>query len=349
MTPKQIGLIGFEQVTAMHLVGTADAFSAAALDDGYGSRIPCYEVCTIGVPSELFRTESGVTFTAESDLQNAPACDTIIIAGGAGMRDSTLVESIAEWLLQRADATRRIGAVCTGIHALAATGLLDERAVTTHWRGAQELARRFPSLKIDHKKALVRDSCYYTAHGLSGGINLSLAMIEEDYGPYVARTVARELTLSSATPEDKVLAPARPPLANHTTERFADLVSWIVRNLHSDLSVETLARRACICPSHFSKAFKSVFGQPPTEFVETLRLNEAHRRLSKRQKTLQSVALSVGFTNADTFQRAFERRFGTRPSRFLETRAKTARDRAPKRESDPTAINATSPLAVAAH
>jgi transcriptional regulator GlxA family with amidase domain len=320
MSPKRIGLVGFDQVTALHLIGTADAFSAAALDDGYGSRIPCYEVCTIGAPSELFRTESGVTFTAESDLQNAPACDTIIIAGGAGLREPRLVEPIAEWLLQRAGETRRVGAVCTGIYALAATGLLDERAVTTHWRVAQDLARRFPSLKIDHKKPLVRDGSFYTAHGLSGGINLALTMIEEDYGPYVTRTVARELTLSADAPNDSQSTLAKSAKENHTTDRFAELVGWIVRNLDSDLSVEALARRACICPSHFSKAFKSIFGQPPTEFVETLRLNEARRRLTKRQKTLQSVALSVGFTNPDTFQRAFERRFGTRPSRLLEPR-----------------------------
>ncbi len=328
MSPKRIGIVGFDQVTAMHLIGTADAFSAAALDDGYGNRLACYEVCTIGAPSALFRTESGVTFTAESDLANAPACDTIIVAGGVGLRDRALAEALTQWLVRRVGETRRIGAVCTGVYALAATGLLEERAVTTHWRMAQDLARSFPSLKIDHKKAVLRDGPYYTAQGLSGGINLSLAMIEEDYGPYITRAVARELTLAPPPSHGSALATVLPRQIGQTTDRFADLVSWIVRNLDSDLSVETLARRACICPSHFSKAFKSVFGQPPTEFVETLRLNEARRRLSKRKKTLQSVARSVGFTNADTFQRAFERRFGTRPSRLLEPTAKAARSRA---------------------
>ncbi|MEP6821650.1 MAG: helix-turn-helix domain-containing protein [Chthoniobacterales bacterium] len=331
MSPKRIGLVGFDQVTALHLIGTADAFTAAVLDDGYGGRIPCYEICTIGAPARHFRTESGVSFTAETDLRHAPVCDTIIVAGGVGLRDPLLADEIADWLLRQTGETRRIGAVCTGIYALAATGLLDARAVTTHWRIAQDLARRFPSLQIDHKKAIMRDGPYWTAHGLSGGINLSLAMIEEDYGPYVTRTVARELELAPAAPNDRSIPVASPLAASVTTDRFADLVSWIVRNLQSDLSVETLARRACICPSHFSKAFKSVFGQPPTEFVETLRLNEARRRLSKRQKTLQSVALSVGFTDADAFQRAFERRFGTRPSRLLEHLAPGETKRGPKR------------------
>jgi transcriptional regulator GlxA family with amidase domain len=116
----------------------------------------------------------------------------------------------------------------------------------------------------------------------------------------------------------------------------------MVRNLDSDLSVEALARRACICPRHFSKAFKSVFGQPPTEFVETLRLNEARRRLSKRQKTLHSVAASVGFNNADTFQRAFERRFGTRPGNLLAQATKSGVARPRKsRLDEPTVVAAS--------
>ena len=197
MSPKRIGLVGFDHVTALHLIGTADAFSAAALDDGYGGRIPCYEICTIGAPTRVFRTESGVLFTAETDLRHAPTCDTILIAGGVGLREPLLADEIADWLLRRTRETRRIAAVGTGIYALAATGLLEARAVTTHWRIAQDLARRFPSLQIDHKKAIMRDGPYWTAQGLSGGINLSLAMIEEDYGPYITRTVARELTLTA--------------------------------------------------------------------------------------------------------------------------------------------------------
>ena len=106
-------------------------------------------------------------------------------------------------------------------------------------------------------------------------------------------------------------------------DRFSDLVAWVIRNLHSDLSVEVLARRACMCPNHFSKVFKSVFGEPPSDFVQNLRLNEARRRLSKRQKTLRTVAASVGFSSPDSFHRAFERKFGSRPSSYLEDRQQT--------------------------
>jgi transcriptional regulator GlxA family with amidase domain len=322
MTPKLIGLVGFNDVTALHLIGPADAFLAAALDDGYGGRIRCYEVCTIGAQSASFRTESGLAFNAAADLASAPDCDTIIIAGGAGLDDDTTVEQIADWLLHRSTSTRRIGAVGSGVLALASTGLLNGCEVSSHWRIARTLAQRFPGLKIDHKKPLARSGRYYTCNGLSGGINLALAMIQEDYGPYAARSGAQELALS-LSPQSQVPTTDTPTL-NNTTDRFADLIAWIMRNLHADLSVDVLARRACMCPDRFSKAFKSVFGTPPSDFVENLRLNEAHRRLSKRQKTVQSVATSLGFANAGAFQRAFARRFGKRPSRMLHDRRITS-------------------------
>jgi transcriptional regulator GlxA family with amidase domain len=315
MTPKRIGLIGFEQATAIHLIGTADAFSAAVLDDGYGGRIPCYELCTIGAPCASFQTEAGVRFTAGCDLASADEYDTIVVAGGRGLRLPDVAEQISAFLLERASATRRIGAIGTGVFPLAATGLLDGCDVTTDWQVARSLAQIFPTLRVDHRKPLVRSGRCYTANDLSGGINLALLMIEEDYGPFVAAAVARNLAVILRR-QDPVTAVA--PASNHTSERFADLIAWIMRNLHSNLSVEVLARRACMSPDHFRKAFKSVFGAPPSEFVENLRLNEARRRLSKRQKTVQSVATSVGFANSGAFQRAFERRFGKRPSRVLE-------------------------------
>ncbi len=316
MTPKRIGLIGFDRVTALHLVGPAEAFCAATLDDGYGGRIPCYEVCTIGVPSEHFCAESGVEFQAQANLLSAPDCDTMIIAGGAGIRSPEIGDEIARRLLQRAPDTRRMASVCTGLYGLAPTGLLDDREVTVHWRFAREVAQRFPRLRINHKRALIQDGPFYTSSGLGAGINLSLAMIREDYGPHVAQAVERELVLYP-TETERPDSPERLRADSRPNERFADLIPWIVRNLQGDLSVEILARRACMCPTHFSKAFKSVFGQPPKLFVENLRLNEARRRLSKRQKTIFGVAASVGFTDAGAFQRAYQRRFGARPGSNL--------------------------------
>ncbi len=314
MRPKRIGLIGFENVNALHLVGPAEAFCAAALDDGYGGRIPCYDVHTIGVDALHFRAESGFEFQAEALLDDAPEFDTIVVAGGSGILKVS--ERISTFLQSRIGTTQRLGAVCSGLYALAATGLLEGREVTVGWRCARDLASRFSTLRVHHRLPFVQDGPFYTSSGVSAGFGLSLGMIREDYGPYVAQAVERELRISStAADETETAAAGTSALAERRpNERFADLVPWIVRNLHGDLSVEILARRACMCPNHFSKAFKSVFGQPPSLFIENLRLNEAHRRLAKRRSTIMSVAASVGFDDPVAFQRAYARRFGARPS-----------------------------------
>lgn len=324
LSPKRIGLIAFDDVTALHLIAPSDTFAAATLDNGYGTQISCYEICTIGVTSDRFRTEQGLVVEAQTTLSNAPELDTIIIAGGKGMLRSETTERVARWVLTRVSQTRRIGAVCTGVYALAATGLLNDREVTTNWRFARDLALRYPRLKIDHRKPFVQDGPFYTTTGLSGGVNLSLAMIQEDYGPYLAQSVEQELSLR-LTKEDLEEMPADPAVVdNHPIDRFSDLVAWVIRNLHADLSVEVLARRACMCPNHFSKVFKSVFGEPPSDFVQNLRLNEARRRLAKRKKTVHTVAASVGFSNSDAFHRAFQRKFGSRPISYVPHKRSTA-------------------------
>lgn len=316
--PKSVGVVGFDQVTASNLIGSADSFSSAFLDDGYGNRIPCYEVHTIGVFSDRLRTENGMLFQAEHTLSGAPELDTIIIAGGRGALRLEVSDKIAAWILKRIKDTRRLGAVGAGVHVLAATGLLNGRDTTTHWRLARELKRRFPRVKIDHRKSLVRDGPYYTSTGLTGGVNLAIAMIAEDYGPYVAQSMEEE-TILRLTKEDQDEFPPEPALCeNYPIDRFSELVAWVMRNLDADLSVEVLARRACMCPSHFSKVFKSILGEPPRDFVQNLRLNEARRRLLRRHKTLRTVSESVGLRNSPEFQEAFERKFGARPSRYLE-------------------------------
>ncbi len=321
--PQRVGIVGFDQVTALHLVGLADSFAAAALDNGYGNRIPCYEVHIMGAFSDRFRTEAGLLFEAEATLSMAPEFDTIVVAGGHGILRPEVHDKVAAWILKRVNDTRRIGAICTGVYALAATGLLNGREVTISWRFARDLARRFPRLKIDHRKPFIRDGPYYSTTGLTGNVNLALAMIQEDYGPYVAQSVEQELTLR-LTREDQEELPSEPTVFdNHPIDRFSDLIAWVIRNLHADLSVEVLARRVCMCPSHFSKIFKSVFGESPSEFVQNLRLNEARRRLSRRQKTLLTVSQSVGFKDSDAFRRAFERKFGSRPRSYLEDRQST--------------------------
>jgi transcriptional regulator GlxA family with amidase domain len=316
--PKTVGVVGFDQVTALNLIGPADSFAAASLDDGYGNRIPCYDVHTIGVFSDRLYTENGILFQTQHTLSASPDLDTIIIAGGRGALRQDVIDKIATWILKRVKDTRRLGAVGTGVQALAATGLLNGRDATTHWRFARELSRRFPRVKIDHRKSFVRDGPYYTTTGLTGGVNLALAMISEDYGPHLAQLTEEELTFRLTEKDQEELPPEASSSENYPIDRFSELVAWVMRNLDADLSVEVLARRACMCPSHFSKVFKSILGEPPRDFVQNLRLNEARRRLLKRQRTLRTVSQSVGFNRSPAFQEAFERKFGARPSTYLQ-------------------------------
>ncbi|PYV53535.1 MAG: AraC family transcriptional regulator [Acidobacteria bacterium] len=318
MLGKRIEFLGFDGVTAAYLVAPGDIFAAATLDSGYGNRIPCYQTYTIGLTSDMFRAESGMIFRPDETFQTVPELDTIIVPGGKGLRQSQTSNEISDWLLTRANRTRRIAAISTGIYGLAPTGLLDGREVTTHWRFSSDVARRFPKLRVDHKRALVKDGPFYTSNSLSAAIDLSLTLIEEDYGRHVALAAAQELGIPLIHRNGQETLSRPLIFDSQPTDRFAELVPWIMRNLNEDLSVNNLARRACMSPSHFSRAFKSIIGSTPAEFVETLRMNEAKRRLSVPKRTLDTIAASVGFSDAQTFRRAFERRFGAKPRSYLK-------------------------------
>jgi transcriptional regulator GlxA family with amidase domain len=318
MNPKRIGFLGFEGVAASELTRATDALAAATLDGGYGNRISCYQISAIGFTSECFRAESGIAFWPDNTLETAFELDTIVIPGGDGLRRSLVRETIAEWVLARVNETRRVVAVGGGIYGVAPTGLLDGREVTTHWCYASDVARRFPNLRVDPRRHLVKDGAFYTSSGPSAAIDLSLALIEEDYGRHVASVVAQEFVGAPMNGNGQHKLPSPLVFNSQPADRFAELIPWIMRNLHEDLSINTLARKACMSPSHFNRAFKSVFGSAPGEFVETLRINEAKRRLSVPKRTLEIIAASVGFSDAQTFQRAFERRLGAKPRSYLK-------------------------------
>jgi transcriptional regulator GlxA family with amidase domain len=223
---------------------------------------------------------------------------------------------VAGWMKQRAKTTRRIASVCTGIYGLAATGLLDGRRVTTHWRFAADVARRFPALRMNPNALFVKDAQFYTSAGVTAGIDLALAMIEEDFGSKVALAAAREMVvyLKRAGGQEQYSEPLQ--FQTKSSDRFAELVTWMTNNPTAAMSVEILARRASLSPRQFFRRFKEHFGSSPAMFVETLRLNEARRRLSAGELSIDTVAESVGFKGRDSFRRAFTRRFRVTPSKF---------------------------------
>jgi transcriptional regulator GlxA family with amidase domain len=316
MKPLRIGFLGFDGVMALDLVGPIDAFVSATVEEGNSPAADCYEVVVIGLTRRPFVSESGVVFKPHKTIANAPTLDTLIIPGGIGLRVPETQRKAAEWISSRAAKTRRVATVCTGTYGLAATGLLRGRRVTTHWRHAQDLAKRFPELKVDPNALYLKDGKFYTCAGITAGIDLSLALIEEDFGPRVALSVARELVVYLKRPGGQEQFSEPLQFQTQSQDRFADLATWIQGHLRQDLSVESLAERASLSPRHFARRFKDVFDTTPATFVEDLRLSEARERLTLPDQTIESVADSVGFKSGDAFGRAFERRFGLKPSNY---------------------------------
>jgi transcriptional regulator GlxA family with amidase domain len=238
----------------------------------------------------------------------------LLISGGRGLRVPEQYQRVASWIRERHSGIRRIGSICTGIYALAATGLLDGKRVTTRWKFASDVAQRFPHLDVDANAIFSKAGKFYTAAGITAGIDLALALIEEDHGPELALGVARELVVYLKRPGGQEQYSEPLQFQTRSSDRLSDLAPWISAHLKQSLSVEALAGRACLSPRYFSRRFKDAFGVNPGEFVERLRLDEARHRLTNSGSTIEDVADSVGFGSADSFRRAFERRFGVAPS-----------------------------------
>ena len=314
--PLLVGFIGVDGMSSFDLLGSLEAFAAAHTSDDEGEGRRCYDAFVIGAEGKTFVSSSGAVIKARYTMQNAPALDTIIIPGGTGLRNSEAGGKIAAWLLDRAKTTRRIAAISAGIYPLASTGLLNGRSVTTHWRLAHNVSRAFPALSVSNTVSFVKADGFYTCGGGVAGIEMSLAMIEEDFGARTALAVARELSidLRPAGAAHQVALPEHQP---GPTERLAELPTWITSRLHRDLTVEVLAERACLSPRHFYRLFKETFKSTPAAFVEQLRINEARRRLAAQHENVESVASSVGFKSPAVFRRAFGRQLGYPPSRVL--------------------------------
>ncbi|MFN8012128.1 MAG: helix-turn-helix domain-containing protein [Holophagaceae bacterium] len=317
MGPKTIAWVGFEGVTGLDLAGPMEAFSSSRirLPRGKGDQ-PGYRLLVLGVRKGPFTTRSGLRIHPDALLQDAPPVDTLFVPGGQGLQDPDTLRRVVEGVKALAPKVRRLGSVCTGLYGLAPSGLLDGRRVTTHWACAADLAARFPKLTVDANAIFLRDGKYFTSAGATSSLDLSLALIEEDYGAAVALQVARQLVVYLRRPggQEQYSEPLR--FQTRAVDPLKDLVAWIGAHLHQDLSVEALARRAHLSPRQFTRRFKAATGQAPATFVEELRLSEAKERLAAPDASIEEVAASLGYGSADVFRRAFERRFRLTPSAF---------------------------------
>lgn len=318
-TPKLVGLIGLDGTSSFDLLGSLEAFAAARTAGGQ----QCYETIIIGTEGKTFVSSSGAVIKARQTMKAAPPLDTIVIPGGTGLRDTEAARKLSAWLSERAQSTRRIAAISAGIYPLASTGLLNGRTVTTHWRLAPDVARAFPAVAISNAVSFVKSDAFYTCGGGVAGVEMSLALIEEDYGGKTALAVARELSIDLPQPGAQQIA--RPQPQSGPAERLAELPTWITGRLHRELTVEVLAERACLSPRHFYRLFKETFNRTPAAFIEELRIREAHRRLAAKRENVEAVASSVGFKSPAVFRRAFGRLVGVSPSKVLRGEAGDAK------------------------
>lgn len=309
MGVRRIGFIVFPQFAALDLVGPLEAFSAAKQPDGS----PAYEVILIGLTNNAVRAESGFLIQPNITLEHVERLDTLVIPGGRGLRHDSIQQAVSRWVRVHALRFRRVASVCTGIYALAPTGLLDGCTVTTHWGFIQDLRNRFPNLNVVEDQLFVRDGMFYSSAGVTAGIDLALEMISDDFGRDASQDVAKQMVVylrrPNATPTD--LPASTPRLAEKD-----DLIKWIGMHLDQDLSIRRLAQQACVSERQLNRIFLDRYGSTPAKLVESMRLEQARSLLASDRLSIDEVAEAVGFLGGSTFRRAFSRKYGIPPSSY---------------------------------
>jgi transcriptional regulator GlxA family with amidase domain len=235
------------------------------------------------------------------------------VAGGTGVGALEDDERFLEALRSAADRSRRVAGVCTGAFLLAAAGLLERRRATTHWASCALLAERHPETEVDPDPIFVRDGNVYTSAGVTAGMDLALALVEEDLGRETALTTARWLVLFVKRPGGQAQFSAQ--LAAQTADRapLRELQAWIPDHLDRDLSVPALARRAQMSDRNFARAFRRETGMTPAAYVEAARVESARIALESGDLPVESIARQTGFGTVETLRRAFRRRVGVSP------------------------------------
>ncbi len=315
---RRVGFFIFDDIQALDLFGPLDTF--AEVNSLILSKKLSYELVLISAQASSVKTNTGVRILADYTIETMPPLHTLIIPGGEGSRKvpSVLISQIKD----ACTGIKRIASVCTGLFILARTGLLDGLKATTHWQFCQQAQNDFPKVNICENDLYVRSGKYITAAGVTAGIDMTLAMIEEDYGSVIASQVAKQLVVYLKRSGGQKQYSAR--LQQQTKPRqqdqqiFYDLLIWVEENLNQDLSIERLSAYVCLSERHFRRKFKLIFKQSPAQKVEEIRIEVAKELLSTSCIRISEIASHVGYTNSDTFTRAFERITRLTPSYYRQ-------------------------------
>jgi transcriptional regulator GlxA family with amidase domain len=273
----------------------------------------------VSADGEEVRTSSGIGLRPHSSLDSCRGpIDTLLVAGGTGIGAAAADPDVVRWVASAARRSRRVASVCTGAFLLAEAGLLDRRRATTHWSACDQLARRYPAVQVERDPIYVRDGELLTSAGITAGMDLALAMVEDDLGHEIALKTARWLVLFMQRPGGQAQFSATLTAQRAQRPPLRELQAWIVEHLDEDLSVSALAARAHMSPRHFARAFAKEVGVTPAAYVETVRVERARAQLERGAESLAAVARTCGFASAETLRRAFHRRLGVPPSDYRE-------------------------------
>lgn len=306
---RTVLVVLFDDVQSLDVTGPLEVFAGAeALSGG------TYRIRTASLDGASVRTSSGLALVPDHALTEFRAVHTLLVPGGNGTRrpDPRLVD----WLRAHGPRAERLVSVCTGAVLLAEAGLLDGRRATTHWAYCDKLARDHPAVEVDADPIYVRDGHIATSAGVTAGIDLALALVEEDLGRDVALSVARHLVVFLRRPGNQAQFSAQ--LAAQTAQRapLRDVQQWITEHPGDDLTVESLAARAQLSPRHFARAFQAETGTTPGRYVDGVRLEHARRLLEDTADGIEEISRACGYGTPEAMRRAFVRALGTAPAEY---------------------------------
>ncbi|HEJ2440902.1 TPA: GlxA family transcriptional regulator [Burkholderia multivorans] len=316
-SPRPILILAFPRAQLLDVSGPLQVFASVnelALERG---RPAPYVPRIVAADAGPVETSSGVAVVADSLRSAARGIDTLIVAGGKGVHAASRDARLVRWVRRQADRARRVASVCTGAFLLAEAGLLDGRRAVTHWTRCDELAARYPNVRVEADPIFIREGALWTSAGVTAGIDLALALVEEDLGRAVALDVARELVVFLKRPGGQAQFSAMLSM-QRTDDRFGELHAWIAEHLSADLSVPALAERARMSERSFVRHYRAGTGRTPARAVEQIRVEAAQRLLGETGWPVKRIAARCGFGSEETLRRSFVRVLGVSPQEYRE-------------------------------
>jgi transcriptional regulator GlxA family with amidase domain len=312
---RVVELLAFPLVQLLDVTGPFQVFASANDFVRKSGGRPPYELKVVAQSGAQVTTSAGLKLSTESLPLVRAAVDTLIVAGGRGVEAAAADRVIIDWVQLRAKRARRIGSVCTGAFLLAAAGLLDGRRAATHWNSCAELARRFPKVRVESDPIFVRDGSVWSSAGVTAGIDLALALVEEDLGRQVALAVARFLVVFVKRSGGQAQFSTALAL-QAADDQFGTLHEWVNQHLDNDLPLAVLADQAGMSERSFSRRYAEATGLTPARAIERLRVEAARRLLAESGLPAKRISRRCGFGSEETMRRSFLRVLGVTPQEY---------------------------------